>query len=319
MARSAVLDEIQSLDPRRDCQRIVFLSKCHDFGFDTARALEFALFRTYCVPSISALLDRTGEFRERPQKRYDDTEIIVNELLEYGYDSDRGRRALERMNRIHERFRIANSDFLYVLTTFIYEPIRWNARFGWRPMVANERLALFHFWREVGLRMNIREIPQDYDVLEQFNIEYERDRFRYHESNQRIGDLDGRALRRLVPQSARPPGATGDLRHARRSPHDRVRISSGQQGHAPPGPRRPANSGAAAAPAAAQESTPAPVGDGQAAFIPSRLPYRTRRAATVRRRARRDEPGARPGPLSPRNRVETPGQTAAREIPEDLA
>lgn len=189
MARSAVLDEIRSLDPRRDCQRIVFLSKCHDFGFDTARALEFALFRTYCVPSISSLLDRTGEFRERPQRRYDDTEIIVNELLEYGYDSDRGRRALARMNHIHERFRIANSDFLYVLTTFIYEPIRWNARFGWRPMVANERLALFHFWSEVGSRMNIREIPEDYEVLERFNVDYERDRFRYHESNRRIGDL----------------------------------------------------------------------------------------------------------------------------------
>ena len=319
MARSAVLDEILSLDPRRDCQRIVFLSKCHDFGFDTARALEFALFRTYCVPSISALLDRTGEFRERPQKRYDDTEIIVNEMMEYGYDSDRGRRALERMNHIHERFRIANSDFLYVLTTFIYEPIRWNARFGWRPMVANERLALFHFWREVGLRMKIREIPEDYDDpgAVQHRIRARQVPLSRVEPADRRDD--GRALRRLVSQAAGPPGPAGHLRDARRSPPDRVRISSGQQGHAPPGPRRPANSGAAAAPAAAQESTPAPVGDGQAAYIPSRLPYRTRRAATVRRRAGETSPVRRPGPLSPRNRVETPGQTAAREIPEDLA
>src|SRR6478672_1041944 len=161
--RFDVLHEIERLDPERDHQRIVHLSFGYEFPWDSIRALEFALFRTYCVPSISALLDRTGEFRERPQKRYDDTEIIVNELLEYGYDSDRGRRALERMNRIHERFHIANSDFLYVLTTFIYEPIRWNARFGWRPMAANERLALFHFWREVGSRMNIRDIPEDFD------------------------------------------------------------------------------------------------------------------------------------------------------------
>jgi hypothetical protein len=189
MARSVVLEEIRSLDPRRDCQRIVFLSKCHDFSFDTARALEFALFRTYCVQSISVLFDRTGEFRERPQKRYDDTEIIVNEMMEYGYDSDRGRRALLRMNHIHERFRIANSDFLYVLTTFIYEPIRWNARFGWRTMVANERLAMFHFWREVGLRMDIRDIPEEYDKLERFNVEYERDRFHFHDANRRIGEL----------------------------------------------------------------------------------------------------------------------------------
>ena len=87
MARFSVLRQIQSLDPERDHQRIVFLSKSYDFAFDTTRALEFALYRTYCVPSISALLDRTGEFRLRPQKRYDDTDLIVSTLMEWGYDS----------------------------------------------------------------------------------------------------------------------------------------------------------------------------------------------------------------------------------------
>ena len=88
------------------------------------------MFRTFCVPSISALLDQTGEFRRATQKRYDDTDIIVSELLEYGYLSDRGRIALRRLNRLHGRFAISNEDFLYVLSTFIYEPIRWNLRFG---------------------------------------------------------------------------------------------------------------------------------------------------------------------------------------------
>jgi hypothetical protein len=67
MRRPSLLDEIQALDPERDHQRIVFLSTCYEFPFDTTRALEFALFRTFCVPSISALLDRTGEFRQRAQ------------------------------------------------------------------------------------------------------------------------------------------------------------------------------------------------------------------------------------------------------------
>ena len=112
------------------------------------------------------LLDGTGEFRNRPQKRYDDTDIIVSELMEHGYDSERGSRALARMNAQHGRFTIANDDFRYVLSTFIYEPIRWNARFGWRPMYDNERLAFFHFWRAVGDRMGITDIPADYDVFE---------------------------------------------------------------------------------------------------------------------------------------------------------
>src|SRR5215470_16266187 len=92
MSRYAILHAIERLDPEKDHQRIIFLSTCYDFPFDTTRALEFALFRTSCVPSISALLDRTGKFSKRSQKRYDDTDIIVSELVEWGYDSERGKR-----------------------------------------------------------------------------------------------------------------------------------------------------------------------------------------------------------------------------------
>src|SRR5437870_12458590 len=185
-SRYAVLHMIQRLDPERDHQRIVFLSSCHDFPFDTTRSLEFALFRTFCVPSISTLLDRTGEFRQRSQKRYDDTDIIVSELMEWGYDSNRGKRALRRMNQLHGRFAIANEDFLYVLSTFVYEPIRWNQRFGWRVMCEQERQALFYFWREVGRRMNLKELPSDYASFESYNRQYEETHFRFTEANARV-------------------------------------------------------------------------------------------------------------------------------------
>lgn len=187
MSRYAILRAIQNLDPEKDDQRIVFLSSRFDFPFDTTRALEFALFRTFCVPRISALLDRTAEFRVRAQKRYDDTDLIVSEIMEWGYDSERGTRALRRLNQLHGRFAIANEDFLYVLSTFVYEPIRWNERFGWRLMCEEERLAYFHFWRQVGRRMNIREIPADYGAFERFNREYEAQHYRYTETNERVG------------------------------------------------------------------------------------------------------------------------------------
>jgi hypothetical protein len=204
VSKPSVLEQIQALDPERDHQRIVFLSKCFDFAFDTTRALEFALYRTYCVPSISGLLDRTGEFRQRPQKRYDDTDRIVSELMEWGYDSDRGRAALRRMNQIHGRFQISNVDFLYVLSTFVFEPIRWNARYGWRPMCEQERLGYFHFWREVGRRMNIREIPESYDAFEQFNVDYERTRFRFSDANHRIGAATRDLFLSWFPRLLRP-------------------------------------------------------------------------------------------------------------------
>ncbi len=224
MARFSVLRQIQSLDPERDHQRIVFLSKSYDFAFDTTRALEFALYRTYCVPSISALLDRTGEFRLRPQKRYDDTDLIVSTLMEWGYDSEQGRAALRRKNQIHGRFEIANDDLLYVLSTFVFEPIRWNARFGWRPLCDQERQAYFLFWREVGRRMNIREIPATYEAFERFNVDYERVHFRFSETNQRVGAATRDLFLGWFSRTSPPDDSAGDLRDDGRHPDRRVRL-----------------------------------------------------------------------------------------------
>lgn len=204
MPQSSILEEIRGLDAERDHVRIVFLTTCFEFPWDTTRALEFALFRTYCVPSISALLDRTGEFQHRTQKRYDDTDILVSELLEHGYDSDRGKRALRRMNQLHGRFEIANEDYLYVLSTFVYEPIRWNARFGWRPLCDHERLGLFYFWREVGRRMNIRDLPTDYGSFERFNVSYEKAHYRYAETNARVGAATREMFVRWFPRVVSP-------------------------------------------------------------------------------------------------------------------
>ena len=204
MAASPVLREIESLDPVRDHLRIVFLSCRQDFPWDTTRALELALFRTFAIPSISALLDRTKEFECRAQKRYDDTDIIVSEMMEHGYDSERGRAALKRMNALHGRFQIANEDFLYVLSTFIFEPIRWNARFGWRLMKEKERIALFQFWREVGRRMNIRDIPEDMAVFEQFSVGYEREHFRFTETNRRVGSATRELFASWFPSPLAP-------------------------------------------------------------------------------------------------------------------
>lgn len=188
MTRKHITQRISQLDAWDDHQEIVYLLTCHVFPWDIERALEFALFRTYAVPSISKLLAQTGELTKRPQKRYDDTEIIMYTLAEHGYDSERGRKALRRMNQMHGRFSITNEDMLYVLTTFIYEPNRWLKRYGWRQPTQKEELATFYFYREVGRRMNIKNIPDDYHQLEQYNIDYEREYFRYAPSNRAVGD-----------------------------------------------------------------------------------------------------------------------------------
>jgi len=181
------LQEIRGLDPVSDHSRIVYLDTCFEFPWDTTRALELALFRTFAVPSVAALLDSTGEFRSAPQKRYDDTDLILSTIVEAGYDSEAGKRAVRRMNRIHGRFEISNDDFVYVLSSFVFEPIRWNARFGWRPLIETEMLATFEVWREVGRRMAIRDIPETYAELEQLNADYEQQHFRRTEASERVG------------------------------------------------------------------------------------------------------------------------------------
>src|SRR3954469_12508234 len=118
MFRRRILDRIHRLDPEQDHQEIYYLSTTYEFPFDTTRALEFALFRTYAVPSIGGLLDATGEFAQRTQKRYDDTDLLLAEFVEHGYASERGLAAIGRINRIHGRYAIADDDMRYVLSTF---------------------------------------------------------------------------------------------------------------------------------------------------------------------------------------------------------
>ncbi|MBY6410807.1 DUF2236 domain-containing protein [Rhodococcus sp. BP-252] len=181
------LRRIEQLDPVDDCHTIHRITAGYEFPWDYQRALEFALFRTYCVPTISALLEKTGEFANRPQKRYDDTSLLMGEMVEHGYDSARGREALRMVNRMHGQYHIDNDDMLYVLTTFIYEPIEWIDTYGWRRLHPTERLATFHFYRNVGMRMGIKNIPESYTDFARFKLDYEERTFRYTDDNHKVG------------------------------------------------------------------------------------------------------------------------------------
>jgi hypothetical protein len=182
--RLAVRDRIGQLDPVEDHQEILRLSGMVDFPWLSTRALEFALFRTFASPRISGLLARTGEFTRRPQRRYDDTDLLIASFVEHGYDSPQGQAAIARMNAIHGRFPIRNLDYLYVLSTFVFEPQRWIERYGWRRLTNHEREAGFVFWCEVAVRMGIDDLPADRRSFEAFNRAYEREHFRHARSNE---------------------------------------------------------------------------------------------------------------------------------------
>lgn len=182
----SVRREIAALDAQRDCQRIVHLLYAYEFPFDLIRSTEIALFHTYGSRSVSGLLDRTGEFNGRGQKRYDDTRLLIGQFMECGWDGDPGRRSIEQMNHIHSFYRIPNDDYLFVLWTFIDFPIQWMDDYGWRAFTAHERDAWFHYWCEIGRRMGLQNIPADKVAYDAFIRAYEAREFVPAEANHRV-------------------------------------------------------------------------------------------------------------------------------------
>lgn len=161
------------------------------------------MWKICCVPDIANALKRSGHFEHEPQKRYDDTRILLGEIVEHGFDSQRGKAAISRINRAHRGVNFTNEDMLYVLSTFIYEPASWIDRWGWRKVSPAERLGSFYFFRAIGARMGIASLPAGYNTFLCFKREYECRRFRYAEANETVGNAIFRLYGSWYPQPIR--------------------------------------------------------------------------------------------------------------------
>ncbi|MDR9391104.1 MAG: oxygenase MpaB family protein [Trueperaceae bacterium] len=194
---SRVLPAIDGLDPAEDAAHVGRLSAGIDFPWDTRRAYELALLKTFAVPRDARRLVATGEFLQRTAKRFDDTVAVVATLGLEGLDAPAGRAALRAMNRAHAPHAIPGEAYRYTLALFVLEPIRWNARFGWRRLTDVERLASFHFWREVGRRMAIPDLPDTLEALIDEADAFEAREVRYDPANRALLDATlGEVLRR---------------------------------------------------------------------------------------------------------------------------
>lgn len=207
MGRYYWADQIAQLDPDQDYHEIYRILAAHEFPWDMNQSLSLALFRTYAVPAIGRLLHDTGEFTRRTQKRYDDTALILDAILEHGLDSERGRTALRRMNQMHGRYDIADDDMRYVLSTFVVVPIRWLDEFGWRRLTENERVASANYYRELGRHMGIKEIPATHQAFADFLDHYEREHFAFDERAWAVSDATLRLMTTFPPNHRFPEAA----------------------------------------------------------------------------------------------------------------
>ncbi|KQZ19895.1 oxygenase MpaB family protein [Streptomyces clavifer] len=188
MKRYERLKQIQRLDPERDFLEIYRLAVTYEFPWDITRALELALYRTYAVPSIGRLLAETGELTERPQKRYDDTTLLLDTVVEHGFDSEAGRTAVRRINRMHRSYDISDDDMRYVLCTFVVTPKRWLDTYGWRRLSDHELRAFAAYYRTLGTHLGIKDVPHTYEDFERTLDSYEDEHFGWDEGARAVSD-----------------------------------------------------------------------------------------------------------------------------------
>ncbi|MER5600092.1 oxygenase MpaB family protein [Streptomyces sp. NPDC002265] len=188
MNRFERLEQIRRLDPYRDSLEIYRLSSAYEFPWDYTRALELALYRTYAVPSIGRLLAATAELTDRPQKRYDDTSLLLDAVVEHGFHSIQGRTAVRRINQMHRSYDISDDDMRYVLCTFVVMPRRWIDTFAWRRLSRHEVVASAVHYRTLGWHMGIKDVPRTYEEFEACLDAYEEAHFGWDEEARRVSD-----------------------------------------------------------------------------------------------------------------------------------
>lgn len=196
-----------------------------EFPFTFTKALQFALFRTYGISSISRVLVATSQLSDiaTASKRYADTAVLIREFMSHRPSEPRTLEAIARMNYIHSLYQksgqIQEDDMLFTLSLFAIEPIRWIGRYEWRQLEQFEQCALGTFWKSIGDAMGIRyrklKSAQEgwmdglhwLKELEEWSELYENENMVPHLDNKKIADETVAILLWGIPKPLQPFGA----------------------------------------------------------------------------------------------------------------
>lgn len=178
-----------------------------------AFSTQWALIKTYAVAPGTGLLVQTRQLTTPSLvgKRAEDTSVILTEFLVGSMDSERGSKALAKMNWLHRRYgsKIKQPELLHTLAMFVLEPIQWFEKYEWRAMTELEQVAIYTYWKEVGNRMGIKDIPPTLPELLVWVEEYEKTNVYFTENNRKCAEATiGLFLRDL------PPFMRGFFQHA---------------------------------------------------------------------------------------------------------
>lgn len=196
--------EIAALDAKEDAQEIVTILVSHVFPVELLLALELAQLRTFTIPSISKVLHATRQYEDDGVRRLDDTRAIIGEIYRYERGSVEQREMIEHLNAIHSLYTISNDDYLYTLSTFIFDPTLFLERFGFRSLTDKEQDAVFHMYRELGEQMGIESLPETRHDYWRWRVAYEARAQRYSPANEAVARGFLAAVRSLLPTYLQP-------------------------------------------------------------------------------------------------------------------
>ncbi|KAI8137241.1 hypothetical protein BJV82DRAFT_636293 [Fennellomyces sp. T-0311] len=199
-----------------------------EFPLVCRESIEFALFKTFTVPTVSKILIGSREFEKHPLRRAEDTELILSEIIdvypriqnelinhrsvtskEKAKQYERAEVSIHRLNQLHGKYPILNDDYIFTVALFVYEPIRWINAFEWRQLDVREINAFFKVWYDIGLKMNIKNLPDTFERLIEFKQQYEQTAVRYSPSNWKVAEPTLCLLTSRLPRFMAPV-----IRHA---------------------------------------------------------------------------------------------------------
>jgi hypothetical protein len=241
LPRDHHLRRIETLDPERDYAEIFRLMAFHEFPWDGRVACKLMIWHLYAVPSSGKIMGSTYALVDRPVDRAETTSLAMGDLIEFGFDSPRGRELLRSINRAHREWNISPDDLRFALAALGVLLIRWIDRYGWRAPTENERTATAIYYAELGRRLGAPGLPRRYDDLAAYLAACERDRIAYSEAGRLASERSLELGRSLVPRPFAPllrPFVMAMLDPRVRG-HRRTAFSSAAGRHASAGAKQP--------------------------------------------------------------------------------
>ncbi|WP_369031134.1 DUF2236 domain-containing protein [Streptomyces adonidis] len=196
--------ELARMDPETDWERMISLYIGH-------RVPEFALAMMIypgtmrmMQPSMgSATLAHTAKLETRPRRRFQDGNDFLTAWMVDGLSSEAGRKAVERLNRIH--LSVARrtphlpgnfddiDDFVYPLVLLATFGDRLQTSLGLPGMSENMKTA-WHHWAQTLFRLLEREsgplageaFPEDWNAMTEFAEKFDSRPYEQTESGHRV-------------------------------------------------------------------------------------------------------------------------------------